>query len=78
MIDFKNASYIKLRQVDPSILESGVTSLLIPNEVVVSGYKGIRDYVVFTQKRIIAVNVQGLTGKKKDFRGKYKGVEKQV
>ena len=27
----------------------------------------MRDYVVFTNKRIIAVNVQGVTGKKKDF-----------
>lgn len=27
----------------------------------------MRDYVVFTTKRIIAVNVQGITGKKKDF-----------
>ena len=30
-------------------------------------YKGIRDGVVFTNKRIIAINVQGLTGTKKDF-----------
>ena len=30
-------------------------------------YKGMRDYVVFTSKRIIAVNLQGMTGKKKDF-----------
>ena len=27
----------------------------------------MRDYIVFTSKRIIAVNVQGITGKKKDF-----------
>ena len=27
----------------------------------------MRDYVVFTTKRMIAVNVQGMTGKKKDF-----------
>lgn len=30
-------------------------------------FKGIRDYIVFTSKRIIAVNVQGMTGKKKDY-----------
>ncbi len=30
-------------------------------------YKGTRDYIVFTSKRIIAVNVQGITGKKKDY-----------
>lgn len=26
----------------------------------------MRDYVIFTNKRVIAVNVQGVTGKKKD------------
>ena len=30
-------------------------------------YKNIRDYVVFTNKRAIAVNVQGMTGKKRDY-----------
>lgn len=29
--------------------------------------KTVRDYVIFTNKRVIAVNVQGVTGKKKDF-----------
>jgi hypothetical protein len=27
----------------------------------------MRDYIVFTSRRIIAVNVQGITGKKKDY-----------
>jgi hypothetical protein len=27
----------------------------------------VRDFVVFTDKRLIAVNVQGMTGKKRDF-----------
>ncbi len=30
-------------------------------------FKTVRDLVAFTDKRIIAVNVQGLMGKKKDF-----------
>ena len=29
-------------------------------------YQAIRDYVIFTNQRVIAVNVQGVTGKKKD------------
>ncbi|MBY8853308.1 PH domain-containing protein, partial [Saccharothrix sp. MB29] len=33
----------------------------------VSCFKTVRDFVVFTNKRIIAVNVQGMTGRKKDF-----------
>jgi len=67
MIDFKNANYFKLKQVDPSTVENKIASLLITNETIISAHKGLRDYIVFTQKRIIAVNVQGLTGKKKDF-----------
>ena len=34
---------------------------------IVSAYKGMRDFVVFTDKRVIAVNVQGITGKKVDY-----------
>lgn len=41
--------------------------LLIEGEHVVSCFKAVRDFVVFTNKRLIAVNVQGITGKKRDF-----------
>ena len=67
MIDFKNAAFAKLKQVDPSEVGTTVLSLLVPGEAVISAYKGIRDYVVFTDKRFISVNVQGITGKKQDF-----------
>jgi len=41
--------------------------LLLDDEQVIDSYKAMRDGVVFTTKRIIAVNVQGITGSKKDF-----------
>ena len=44
-----------------------VQPLLVAGENIVGAYKAMRDGVVFTDKRIIAVNVQGVTGKKKDF-----------
>ncbi len=66
MIDFKNGKYIKLRQVAAKDVKT-VLPLLIPGEEIQDCYKGIRDYVVFTDKRVIAVNVQGATGKRKDF-----------
>lgn len=65
MIDFQNGSYVKLRKTNDPVNE--ISPLLIAGEEIMGSYKGIRDYVVFTNKRIIAVNVQGLTGKKKDF-----------
>lgn len=40
---------------------------LLPEEVVAYNFKGIRDRAVITNKRIIIIDVQGLTGKKKEF-----------
>lgn len=65
MIDFKNGSIIKLKQTQETFAD--IQPLLISGEEIIDAYKGIRDYVVFTSKRVIAVNVQGITGKKKDF-----------
>lgn len=65
MIDFQNGSVFKLRQNDE--YASICSNLLIDDEKILGAFKAIRDGVVFTNKRIIAVNVQGITGKKKDF-----------
>lgn len=67
MIDFQNASYVKLAKIDPHKVGETVRPLLIQGEKIVSAYKAIRDFVIFTNMRIISVNVQGMTGKKKDF-----------
>lgn len=66
MIDFQNGSVFKLKGADASAAKD-VQALFVPGEDIISCYKGVRDYVVFTNKRVIAVNVQGMTGKKKDF-----------
>ena len=67
MIDFNNASFLKLRPVPGDAYAPMLTPMLIDGEQIVSCYQSIRDGVVFTNKRIFAVNIQGLTGKKKDF-----------
>lgn len=41
-----------------------VTDLLVPGEEAVSAYKTIRDSAIFTNKRLIVRDAQGLTGKK--------------
>lgn len=66
MIDFQNCVF-KLKKVKEDSVLRDISPLLIADEQVVGVYKGIRDYVVFTSKRLIAVNVQGMTGKKKDY-----------
>ena len=67
MIDFKNATYFKLKKVSNEEGEMLVSPLLVDDEKIVSTYKSVRDEIVFTNKRILAVNVQGITGTKKDF-----------
>jgi hypothetical protein len=67
VIDFQNGSVIKLGPTDPAPIAAELAPILIEGERVFSTFKGMRDYVAFTDKRLIAVNVQGLTGKKRDY-----------
>ena len=67
MIDFKNGAVFKLSKCHKPVHTDAVQPILASGEEVISEYSAIRDYVIFTNKRIIAVNVQGITGKKKDF-----------
>ncbi len=67
MIDFKNGTFFKLKPVDFSTYSSLLVPMFVEGEEIIAAFKGLRDGVVFTNKRIIAVNVQGLTGTKKDF-----------
>lgn len=67
MIDFKDAKYIKLRSVDNRSFADKVHPMLVSGEGIISTYKTVRDGVVFTNKRIIAINVQGNIGKKVDY-----------
>ncbi len=67
MIAFNNTAFIKLHMVNAETVSSLIDPILTEDEFILSSYKGIRDGVVFTNKRIIAINVQGITGKKKDF-----------
>ena len=66
MFDFENGSIFKLSKNEEAG-KGDVQELLVEGEFVVESFKSVRDYVVFTNKRIIAVNVQGMTGLKKDF-----------
>lgn len=67
MIDFSNAEYLKLRPVDNATFHAEVAPLMIVGESIVATFQTVRDGLVFTNKRIMAINVQGIRGKKKDF-----------
>jgi hypothetical protein len=67
VINFTTGSLFKLSQCDPSEIAPQISGLLLDGEQILVAAKTIRDFVVFTDKRIIAVNIQGVTGKKRDF-----------
>jgi len=67
MIDFANGSLFKLQAANIQDVFGDIQPLLIQGENAIAAFRGIRDFVVFTDKRLIAVNIQGMTGKKRDF-----------
>lgn len=67
MIDFENAAYLKLRPVDEDTFEKLLRPMFVDGEEIIQSFQTIRDGVVFTNKRLIAINIQGVIGKKKDF-----------
>jgi hypothetical protein len=67
VIDFTNGSVFKLKPCSIEEIAGEVAPLLIGGENLVAAFRGVRDFIVFSDKRLIAVNVQGITGKKKDY-----------
>ena len=67
MIDFQNASFLKLKPVADNTFSAQIQPMFVEGERIIQSFQSIRDGVVFTNKRIFAINVQGITGKKKDY-----------
>lgn len=68
MINFKNnAQIFKMKEVEKNTFDSTVKAIYVDGEETIACYKAVRDYMIFTNKRMIVVDVQGLTGTKKDF-----------
>ncbi len=51
-------------KIDPSKIQEEFSQILAPGERVEHAYQLIRDYFVFTDKRFVLVDKQGLTGSK--------------
>lgn len=66
-IDFSNKKVFKLKQEETLNGQKAVGPLLVSDEMVIGSYVSMRDRVIFTNKRIISVNVQGITGSKVDY-----------
>ena len=67
MIDFKKSVLFKLAPMETEKILQPINDFLLDDEKVFSAFKTVRDQLVFTDKRIIAANVQGITGKKVDY-----------
>lgn len=59
-----DANIINLKAININSVRKEVDDLLVDGEQYVSAFQTVRDQVVFTDKRIIVINVQGVTGKK--------------
>ena len=66
-VSFNRESVWNLRQIDPGSVRSELTGLLIEGEYVAFAFQTVRDQLVFTNKRIISIDVQGITGRKKSY-----------
>lgn len=53
--------------IETSVLQKDYGKMLIPSENIEAGFKLIRDTFIFTNKRLILVDVQGLTGRKIEY-----------
>jgi len=67
MINFNKNSAWDLKPIKVNDVRSDVNGLLINGEDIVAAFKTVRDQIIFTNKRIIAVDVQGITGKRKSY-----------
>ncbi len=61
------SSLLNLKAIDIKDVRQEVYNLLVSGENIISAFKTIRDQVVFTDKRIFIINVQGVTGKKTSY-----------
>ena len=67
MIEFKDLEITKLGPTPNETYAGDLAPMLVPGEEIITSYRTIRDGVVFTNKRIISINVQGMTGKKVNY-----------
>ena len=58
------ANLLNLRAIKLSEVRPEVPELMMPDEQMMQAFMTVRDQVIFTDRRIFVVNVQGLTGKK--------------
>ncbi|MCL1913687.1 MAG: PH domain-containing protein [Eubacteriaceae bacterium] len=56
-----------LKPVKDTTFSKMVDPIMVDGEQIIESFQSVRDGIVFTNKRIIAIDIQGALGKKKDF-----------
>lgn len=59
-----DANTFNLKEISNNEIRSEVYDFLVKDEEIIQCFQTIRDQVVFTNKRVFIINVQGLVGKK--------------
>ena len=67
MINFNKDSVWNIKTIPNDIAEKEVGRLLIHGEQIIAAFKTVRDKIVFTNKRIITADIQGITGVKRSY-----------
>ncbi|MBR6103258.1 MAG: PH domain-containing protein [Ruminococcus sp.] len=66
-VSFNQDSVFNLKPIGLDEIRGEIQGLMIGNEAPVLAFKTVRDQLVFTNMRIISIDVQGITGKRKSF-----------
>ena len=66
-VSFNQDSVFNLKPIRLESIRKDVEKMLVDGEEAVMAFRTVRDQLVFTNKRIIAVDVQGLTGTRRTF-----------
>ncbi len=66
-VNFNKDSVFNLKEIKLESIRKDVDGLLIDGEEPVMAFHTVRDQLVFTNRRIIAIDIQGMTGTRKSF-----------
>ncbi len=58
-----DANYLYLQEIPVKKIRADVACFLVPDETYMQAFQTVRDQVIFTNKRVIVVSVQGGNGK---------------
>lgn len=67
MINVSKNSVFNLKPIELADVRDEVNNLLIAGEEAISAFKTVRDQLIFTNRRLICVDIQGFTGKRKEY-----------